>query len=355
MTLRPRALLVEDDPIWQELLSDLLDALGYHVDLASDLAAGICWIAAAPHALAIIDLSLSEADHMNKSGLEILGQIKQRDPDCTAIMLSGHATAEDTVVALQKHGAYTLLFKNKFKQADFRELIRGIQAQRAIDSSLTQSTISVQPAVSPAAAPAPAVTHGGSVLLVEDDAAWQDLLGELLRQAGYGVTSCGSFSEAASQLQQGKFSLAVIDLSLASEYNLEINQHGVELLHLTRARQIPAMVVSGYADPQTTRMLLAEFGVQVCLEKQSFNRSGFVNFAREAGAHQPPGLALLTRREREVAEQLSRGLSNQAIAESLYVSPNTVKRHLKSIFVKLKVTSRGAAIAQIIDSQAAGS
>lgn len=48
----------------------------------------------------------------------------------------------------------------------------------------------------------------------------------------------------------------------------------------------------------------------------------------------------LTKREAEITLMLSQGLSNQQIAESLYISYGTVKTHVYSIFKKLGVTRR---------------
>ncbi len=55
----------------------------------------------------------------------------------------------------------------------------------------------------------------------------------------------------------------------------------------------------------------------------------------------------LTLRESEVAVFLAQGLRNRAIASALWVSENTVKTHLKSIFQKTSVTSRAEAIVRI--------
>ena len=55
----------------------------------------------------------------------------------------------------------------------------------------------------------------------------------------------------------------------------------------------------------------------------------------------------LTLRESEVALFLAQGLRNRDIASALWVSENTVKTHLKSIFQKTAVTSRAEAIVRI--------
>ena len=40
---------------------------------------------------------------------------------------------------------------------------------------------------------------------------------------------------------------------------------------------------------------------------------------------------------------LSRGLTNKEIADTLFISTNTVKRHLKAVFAKLGTSTRAAA------------
>ncbi|MFE4308060.1 AAA family ATPase [Streptomyces sp. NPDC056891] len=54
----------------------------------------------------------------------------------------------------------------------------------------------------------------------------------------------------------------------------------------------------------------------------------------------PPRLASLTAREREIAELAAEGLTNQAIATRLYLSPRTVETHLSRVFRKTDVATR---------------
>jgi DNA-binding NarL/FixJ family response regulator len=57
----------------------------------------------------------------------------------------------------------------------------------------------------------------------------------------------------------------------------------------------------------------------------------------------------LTLREQEVLRELARGKSNKAIAETLWVSEDTVKSHLRRIYRKLDVGSRAEAVALALE------
>ena len=59
------------------------------------------------------------------------------------------------------------------------------------------------------------------------------------------------------------------------------------------------------------------------------------------------GAALLTRREREVMRGVAAGLSNQEIAQRLWIEVPTVRKHLEHVFEKLGVHSRTAAVAKL--------
>jgi DNA-binding NarL/FixJ family response regulator len=54
----------------------------------------------------------------------------------------------------------------------------------------------------------------------------------------------------------------------------------------------------------------------------------------------------LTARERDVVGMISQGLCNKRIARALEISPETVKSHVKHIFLKLAVSTRAEAVSR---------
>jgi DNA-binding NarL/FixJ family response regulator len=55
-------------------------------------------------------------------------------------------------------------------------------------------------------------------------------------------------------------------------------------------------------------------------------------------------VAALSERETEILVLVARGLSNDQIAQELYISPATVKRHLANVYEKVGVRSRSEAV-----------
>jgi DNA-binding NarL/FixJ family response regulator len=336
-----RALIVEDDATWQQILSEILTDAGLAVDVADSVETAVASLHAAAHRLAVVDLSLGGGDFANRDGLRVLDAARRLDPGCVTLMLTGYATVELAVSALSEHGSFTCLRKETFNRAGFRELVH-------------QALASARPASAPTSEAVKPSSHG-LALVVEDDAGWRGILAELLADAGYEARLCSGYGEALGRLRREKFALAVVDLALtpyvAKRASLQgEDMDGYRLLASTRAGSVPTIVVSGVAGPEAIKRAYAEQGIFAFVEKQTFDRRAFLRTVEEARATagSRSGLDVLSRREREVVELLARGRTNKEIAEVLCITPNTVKRHLKSIFAKLDVHTRSAAAAKAV-------
>jgi DNA-binding NarL/FixJ family response regulator len=88
--------------------------------------------------------------------------------------------------------------------------------------------------------------------------------------------------------------------------------------------QAVRVVAGGEAllSPSVTKQLLVEFA------------------SRENEPHPATGLEELTEREREIVSLVGEGLSNQEIADRLFVSPATAKTHVSRAMIKLRARDR---------------
>ena len=109
----------------------------------------------------------------------------------------------------------------------------------------------------------------------------------------------------------------------------------------------------GYAQPQELRRVFVESGPWIRrLLRQDPQLARAHPWLPTRGTSRPeempldraPLVAPVTAREVEVLRQAAQMLSTEEIAAALYLSANTVKTHLKSVYRKLSVTRRGDAV-----------
>jgi two-component system, response regulator PdtaR len=346
-----RAIVVEDDSSWQQILSEILTDCGLSVDVVDNLEDALKVLKAEPHRLALVDLSLEGSDHHNEDGLRILEGVRRLDPNCQSILLTGFATVELAVSVLTEYGAFSFLRKESFNRAQFRELIS--QALAAAPHSGGETSDSDQSQIEKNFTPVTGEAKGQKVLVVEDDAGWRSILSELLADVGMEARVCSSYGDALGALRRESFALAVMDLSLTGQSvwgdtsDTDVLE-GYSLLANTHQAGIPTIVVSGVAAVDEIQRAYDEQSIYAYLKKQAFDRTNFKRLVKEAldASRSNSELNVLTQREREVFDLLVKGLTNKEIAETLVITNNTVKRHLKAVFEKLDVHTRSAAIAK---------
>lgn len=352
-----RALVVEDDHSWQQIISEILSDCGLEVDIAANLDEATRVLKSQPHRVAAIDLSLSPNDHNNIDGLRVLDAVRKLDPGCRAILLTGFATVELAVTALTDYGAFTFLRKESFHRSQFRDIVYRILVSPPLPAMPGADSVPTTSADPAKGSTASRKNQSERALVVEDDAGWRNILEELLSDAGFQVRTCASFGDAFGYLRNAspKFSLAVIDLSLQGMINnlpesSGSNLEGYQLLATTKTNNIPTIVVSGISEPEEIQKVYSEYSISAYIEKQAFDRAAFRRAVDETKSkyQSQSELNRLTEREREVLDLLALGLTNKEIAERLVITSNTVKRHLKAIFEKLDVHTRSAATAKVV-------
>jgi len=100
-----RLLIVDDDEALRQTLARRFQRLGMAVAEAADGEEALAKAGHAPYDVALLDLHMP-----GMTGIELLGQLKERWPELEAIMLTGHGSIETAIQAM-KQGAYDYLTK----------------------------------------------------------------------------------------------------------------------------------------------------------------------------------------------------------------------------------------------------
>ncbi len=93
-------LIVEDDEVFGEVLSDAMAARGYRVGLAADLAAALALLKAFRPDFAVLDLNLD-----GESGLELIAPLRVANPAVRILVLTGYASIATAVEAIRRGAA----------------------------------------------------------------------------------------------------------------------------------------------------------------------------------------------------------------------------------------------------------
>lgn len=189
-----------------------------------------------------------------------------------------------------------------------------------------------------------------AVLILEDDPAWQKILKELMTDLNFKPIVAASYEEALDELPKRLYALAVVDISLS--WDDHADRGGVAVLKEISqfARRLPTIVVTGYPTVELAVETLADLAAVHFFQKTDFNLRKFKEVVRANALSETP-LNSLSERERQVLLLMAEGQTNQEIADGLMVSVNTIKKHVQSIFTKLNVGTRAAAVAKAAESE----
>lgn len=200
------------------------------------------------------------------------------------------------------------------------------------------------------------------VMLVEDHAFVRQVMRLWLEQEQEisVFADAGSLSEARDVLQNESLDidLLIVDLDLPDGSGTAL----ISDLQDTRP-QTPVLVVTAYSDPAlharaieagaagivhkslpTKDILLAVkrllAGEQLLSREEIIEAVRLIGRKRSEEREALAKLDQLTPREKEILQALAEGLRDKEIAQSLYVTPGTVRAHMANVLAKLEVHSR---------------
>jgi sigma-B regulation protein RsbU (phosphoserine phosphatase) len=121
-TARPRVLVADDQPDVLTALRLLLRAEQFDVDTAGSVHEIRTKLAASPYDLLLMDLNYARDTTSGREGLELLGQVHERDPLLPVVVMTGWGSIETAVEAMRR-GARTFVHK-PWQNADLSDTLR---------------------------------------------------------------------------------------------------------------------------------------------------------------------------------------------------------------------------------------
>ena len=202
------------------------------------------------------------------------------------------------------------------------------------------------------------------IILVEDDPAMlQSLQQSIGAESGFEVlAACATFAEGIEAIGTFQADVLITDLKLP-------DGHGFDLIRQARHKlpDMEIMVISVLGDEQSVVTAIAA-GASGFLLKDS-RPLDIVQSVRQlvAGSSpistsvaryiirviqktesESPTEEILTKREMDILWGIAKGFTYKDVAEKLDISSNTVPTHIKNIYRKLEVNSRGEAVFEAI-------
>lgn len=195
------------------------------------------------------------------------------------------------------------------------------------------------------------------VIVVDDHLSVRRGVELLLRHEGIRVAGVASrLQEARSLLERRRHDVALLDLQLGEDSAVELVEE-----RLRRDPDAGVVLYTGVTDPRLLEaarvgargFVLKTSGHERLIEALHVVAAGgtFVDpdlaqlLTGDAGSGR---LSALSPREREILQLLSEGLTGQAIAERLFLSPETVRTHVRNATGKLGAKTRVQAVAMVV-------
>ena len=196
------------------------------------------------------------------------------------------------------------------------------------------------------------------VIVVDDHLAMRRGIELLLREAGFRIAGvAGTLEEARAILSRRRFDVVLLDVQLGPESSVGLVE---DLLREDHAS--PIVLYTGYTGSDSMLHEAVRAGAPGFVLKTSPapRLTDALRAVAAGGTYVDPelagqlaeggeqGLSALSSRELEVLELLADGLNGQMIAERLFLSPETVRTHVRNATSKLGARTRVQAVAMVV-------
>jgi DNA-binding NarL/FixJ family response regulator len=318
--LGPAVLLAEDEDVVRDFAAAVLERAGYRVHAAAD---GAQALELYTQLSGRVNAVVTDLVMPGIGGRELRDRLLALDPSLPVVFMSGYA---DEPVEPDQGDDVTFLQK-PFSP---RSLVDAVHER--LDT----------------VAPADAIT----CVVADDHPAVLDAVTRFLESKDIRVTQAASGEEALQAIEGLKPAVAIVDASMSPLDGLDVTRRTATLSPGTRT-----VVYTGHHDSALLEEALdAGASGLVFKEAPLTELERALRIVAEGGTYVDPELAAavtaarealpsLTPRELQILGLVADGMTNEKVAESLSISPETVQSHVRNAMVKLGAESRTEAVA----------
>lgn len=198
-------LIVDDDPMWVNLLKGILEEHFEEIESASSLQEGIEKLKtrSRPFHVVLSDIRLDDANKANREGMQLISWVGEYGGYTNILIMTGYpeiATVREAIGDRSHYKAFDYLEKYP-PEGLVPEEIRAAVIRAAQDADQKRWL--------------------NRILLVEDESDWQDYLRTLLEDDGYFARIVMSFESALEQIERQPYRLVVVNLNTGGESSEE--------------------------------------------------------------------------------------------------------------------------------------
>lgn len=134
--MKLRILIADDEKHILDMLSDFMEGIGYHADLAGSVDSALALMQTNEYDILLTDKNMPDTEGNQEGGMRLLKHAKEHNPLTEVIMITGYATVESAVEAM-KLGAFDYVMKpiplNELKE----KIDRVLEYKRFLNSENT--------------------------------------------------------------------------------------------------------------------------------------------------------------------------------------------------------------------------
>ena len=196
------------------------------------------------------------------------------------------------------------------------------------------------------------------ILIIEDEPLIARDLKRIVEKNEYEVAAtCHNSDKALDILAKKAYDLILLDIHLTGTRN------GIDLAKMVNEKYFkPFIYITSFADRETIHQVKttepAGYIVKPFNEKEIFSaieialyKANLIRKERQALSHSQLNHRLsnpLTETEFKIVENIIKGMTNSQMAKANFVSENTIKTHIRSIYKKMNVHSKAELVAWVL-------